>query len=50
MNDAATIEERLAEELASHGMERFDLAVVLGSGLGAFAESLTRSACCPSKT
>jgi len=42
MNDTATIEERLAEELASHGMERFEVAVVLGSGLGAFAERLDK--------
>lgn len=40
MNGAATIEERLAEELAYHGMEGFELAVVLGSGLGEFAELL----------
>ncbi len=32
--------ELLAESLAKHGIERFDLAVVLGSGLGAFASSL----------
>ncbi len=42
MNDVATIEKRLAEELASHGMERFELAVVLGSGLGEFAQRLDK--------
>jgi len=42
MHETATIDKRLAEELASRGMERFELAVVLGSGLGAFAEQLDK--------
>ncbi len=38
-----TIDERLADGLAGHGLEGFDLAYVLGSGLGAFAEGLEDS-------
>ncbi|TAJ02719.1 MAG: hypothetical protein EPO68_17995, partial [Planctomycetota bacterium] len=32
--------ERLAAALRANGFERFDVALVLGSGLGAFAERL----------
>ncbi len=39
----AAIDERLAEGLARHGLEGFDVAYVLGSGLGAFAEGLEDS-------
>jgi len=36
----AALDERLAQALAAHGLEGFELAYVLGSGLGAFAEGL----------
>lgn len=37
--------ERLAASLRAQGCERFDVALVLGSGLGAFAERLQRASC-----
>lgn len=40
MTTAAPIEERLAASMADAGLEDFEVAVVLGSGLGAFAEAL----------
>ena len=36
----AALDGRLAQALAAHGLEGFELAYVLGSGLGAFAEGL----------
>ena len=42
MTKGATValDERLAQALVAHGLEGFELAYVLGSGLGAFAEGL----------
>lgn len=37
--------ERLAASMAAAGLKEFELAVVLGSGLGAFAEALTDKRC-----
>ena len=34
------LELRLAAAMAGHGLAEFEVAVVLGSGLGAFAEAL----------
>ena len=34
--------EQLATSMAARGLERFDLAIVLGSGLGAFAQALAK--------
>jgi purine-nucleoside phosphorylase len=39
--------ERLAASLRAHGCERFEVALVLGSGLGAFAERLERAQAVP---
>ncbi len=42
----ATMESRvdaLANAFAKNGLERFDLAIVLGSGLGAFASAIAKS-------
>lgn len=40
MSTAAPIDERLAAGLAARGLEGYELALVLGSGLGAFVELL----------
>ncbi len=47
MTAATPIEYRLAEGLSRAGLDSFEVAVVLGSGLGAFAESLDEARAVP---
>ncbi len=47
MTKLDTLEERLADGLADQGLGDFDLAIVLGSGLGTFADGLEGASSVP---